>query len=344
MTAFFTQTAFGNGLLIAGQVLLILLPLLFALGVFMYADRKVWMAVQLQRAPTVLSVADLMQSLADLLKSAREGVVIPTGADRTVFLLAPVVSLQTALIVWAVIPFNEGWILADVNIAAFYVFAVLTLGVYGVILGGWASRKEHPLLGALQSAAQMISYQVSLGLIIIAVILSTGAGSFTGIVDAQAGPGGILSWYVLPHFPMLLPFFISALAVTNRPPFDRPAARLDLTAGYKVEYGPMPGLLFVVGELSAVVLMCALVALLFLGGWLSPLPFLPDGFFWMFLKMLVVFACFSAVRAIAPTYPAQEFMFLGWKVFVPLTLFWVVFVAFAAKFEWFWGIYARWSA
>lgn len=342
MSDFFTNTGLGIGLLTLGQVLLIMLPLLLCLAFLMYADRKIWAAVQMRRGPNVVGVFGLMQSFADLLKYVVKEVVIPAGADRTVFLLAPMVSLVMALIAWAVIPFNEGWVLADINVAILYVFAISSLEVYGVIMGGWASNSKYPFLGSLRSAAQMISYEVSIGLIIIGVIISTGSMNFTSIVHAQDGAGGIFNWNWLIHFPMLILFFISALAETNRPPFDLPEAESELVAGYQVEYSSTPFLLFMIGELVAVVLMCALVSLLFLGGWLSPIPFLPDGFLWMFIKMLFVFFMFSMVKAITPRYRYDQLMRLGWKVFLPLSLGWVVFVAFAAKFEWFWGVYARW--
>ncbi len=342
MADFFTNTGLGIGLLVTGQVLLILLPLLLCLAFLMYADRKIWAAVQMRRGPNVVGVFGLLQSFADLLKYVVKEVVIPAGADRAVFLLAPMVSLVMALVAWAVIPFNDGWVLSDINVAILYVFAISSLEVYGVIMGGWASNSKYPFLGSLRSAAQMISYEVSIGLIIIGVIISTGSMNFSAIVAAQEGAGGIFNWYFLPHFPMLILFFISALAETNRPPFDLPEAESELVAGYQVEYSSTPFLLFMIGELVAVVLMCALVSLLFLGGWLSPIPFLPDGFLWMFLKMLLVFFMFSMVKAITPRYRYDQLMRLGWKVFLPFSLFWVVFVAFAAKFEWFWGIYARW--
>jgi NADH-quinone oxidoreductase subunit H len=342
MVEFFTQTGLGIGLVMLGQVLLILLPLLIALAFLMYADRKIWAAVQMRRGPNVVGVFGLLQSFADLLKYVVKEVVIPAGADRTVFLLAPLVSLVMALIAWAVIPFNEGWVLSDINVAILYVFAISSLEVYGVIMGGWASNSKYAFLGSLRSAAQMISYEVSIGLIIIGVIISSGSMNLTAIVHAQEGAGGFLNWYFLPHFPMLILFFISALAETNRPPFDLPEAESELVAGYQVEYSSTPFLLFMIGELVAVVLMCALISLLFLGGWLSPIAFLPDGFLWMFFKMLFVFFCISMVKAITPRYRYDQLMRLGWKVFLPFSLVWVVFVAFAAKFEWFWGIYARW--
>ena len=343
MADFFYNTYLGIGLLTVGQVLLLVVPLLLALAFLMYADRKIWAAVMMRRGPNVVGVFGLLQSFADFLKYIVKEVVVPAGADRPVFFLAPMISFVMAMIAWAVIPFNEGWILADINVAILYVFAISSLEVYGVIMGGWASNSKYPFLGSLRSAAQMISYEVSIGLIIIGVILSTGSMNFTSIVNAQDGDWGLFNWYFLPHFPMLILFFISALAETNRPPFDLPEAESELVAGYQVEYSSTPFLLFMIGELVAVVLMCALVSLLFFGGWLSPVPFLPDGFFWMFIKMLMVFFMFSMVKAITPRYRYDQLMRLGWKVFLPFSLAWVGFVAFAAKFDWFWGVYARWT-
>jgi len=242
-----------------------------------------------------------------------------------------------------VIPFNDGWVLSDINVAILFVFAVSSLEVYGVIMGGWASNSKYPFLGSLRSAAQMISYEVSLGLIIIGVIISTGSMNFGDIVNAQKGDYGLLNWYLIPHFPMVILFFISALAETNRPPFDLPEAESELVAGYQVEYSSTPFLLFMIGELMAVVLMCALVSLLFLGGWLSPLPFLPDGIGWLVLKMALCFFIFAMVKAIVPRFRYDQLMRIGWKVFLPLSLFWVVLVAFLAKFEVagaFWARYA----
>ena len=343
MADFFYNTGLGIALLTVGQVLLLVVPLLLALAFLMYADRKIWAAVMMRRGPNVVGVFGLLQSFADFLKYIVKEVVVPAGADKGVFFLAPMISFVMAMIAWAVIPFNEGWILSDINVAILYVFAVSSLEVYGVIMGGWASNSKYPFLGSLRSAAQMISYEVSIGLIIIGVILSTGSMNFSSIVAAQDGAWGLFNWYFLPHFPMLILFFISALAETNRPPFDLPEAESELVAGYQVEYSSTPFLLFMIGELVAVVLMCALVSLMFFGGWLSPVPFLPDGFFWMFIKMLMVFFMFSMVKAITPRYRYDQLMRLGWKVFLPFSLFWVVFVAFAAKFDWFWGIYARWT-
>ena len=343
MADFFTSTGLGIGLVLVGQVLLVVVPLLVALAFLMYADRKIWAAVQMRRGPNVVGVYGLLQSFADFLKYIVKEVVIPAGADRAVFLLAPMISLVMALIAWAVIPFNDGWVVADINVAILYVFAISSLEVYGVIMGGWASNSKYPFLGSLRSAAQMISYEVSIGLIIIGVIISTGSMNFGDIVGAQDGRFGLFSWYWLPHLPMLFLFLISALAETNRPPFDLPEAESELVAGYQVEYSSTPFLLFMIGELVAVVLMCALISLLFFGGWLSPIPGLPDGILWMVIKMLLVFFVFSMVKAITPRYRYDQLMRLGWKVFLPFSLAWVVFVAFAAKFDWFWGAFARWS-
>ncbi|EDZ41049.1 MAG TPA: NADH-quinone oxidoreductase subunit NuoH [Rhodobacteraceae bacterium] len=343
MYDFFTTTTLGMGLTIVGQIFLLVIPLLLALAFLMYADRKIWAAVMMRRGPNVVGVFGLLQSFADFLKYIVKEVVFPAGADKAVFLMAPMVTLVMSLIAWAVIPFNEGWVLSEINVAILYVFAVSSLEVYGVIMGGWASNSKYPFLGSLRSAAQMISYEVSIGLIIIGIILSSGSMNFGAIVAAQDSDYGLLSWYWLPHFPMLVLFFISALAETNRPPFDLPEAESELVAGYQVEYSSTPFLLFMIGELVAVVLMCALISLMFFGGWLSPIPGLPDGIFWMVSKMFLVFFFFSMVKAITPRYRYDQLMRIGWKIFLPTSLAWVVFVAFAAKFGWFWGVYARWT-
>jgi len=253
-------------------------------------------------------------------------------------------------IAWAVIPFNGTWILANLNVAVLYVFAVSSLEVYGVIMGGWASNSKYPFLGSLRSAAQMISYEVSIGFIIVGIIISTGSLSFISIVEAQSGSYGALSWYWLPHFPMVFLFFISALAETNRPPFDLPEAESELVAGYQVEYSSTPFLLFMAGEYIAIWLMCALTTILFFGGWLSPLPeawieyvpFLGHGAIWMVLKMGFFFFLFAMVKAITPRYRYDQLMRLGWKVFLPFSLAWVVLVSFFAQYELFGGAYARW--
>ena len=343
MVEFFTNTNLGILLLILGQSLLVVVPLLLALAFLMYADRKIWAAVMMRRGPNVVGAFGLLQSFADFLKYIVKEVVVPAGADKAVFFLAPMISFVMAVIAWAAIPFNDGWVVSNLNVAILYIFAISSLEVYGVIMGGWASNSKYAFLGSLRSAAQMISYEVSIGLIIIGVILSTGSMNLSDIVAAQDGDYGLLSWYWLPHFPMLILFFISALAETNRPPFDLPEAESELVAGYQVEYSSTPFLLFMIGELMAVVLMCALIALLFLGGWLSPIPGLPDGFLWMVLKMGVVFFFFSMVKAITPRYRYDQLMRIGWKVFLPLSLAWVVLVAFFAQYGAFGGAYARWA-
>ena len=343
MVEFFTNTNLGIVLLILGQSLLVLIPLLLALAFLMYADRKVWAAVQMRRGPNIVGPFGLLQSFADFLKYIVKEIVVPAGADKFVFFLAPMITFVVAVISWAVIPFNDGWVLADINIAIFYILAISSLGVYGIIMGGWASNSKYPFLGSLRSAAQMISYEVSIGLIIIGVIISTGSMNLTDIVNAQRGNAGLFNWYLIAHFPMLFLFFISALAETNRPPFDLPEAESELVAGYQVEYSSTPFLLFMIGELMAVVLMCALATLLFLGGWLSPIPGLPDGILWMVGKMMLVFFAFAMVKAITPRYRYDQLMRIGWKVFLPLSLGWVVLVSFLAKYEVLGGFWARWT-
>jgi NADH-quinone oxidoreductase subunit H len=342
MGGFFTETTLGIILLILGQCLLVLIPLLLALAFLMYADRKVWAAVQMRRGPNVVGAFGLLQSFADFLKYIVKEIVVPAGADKAVFFIAPVISFVVAVVAWAVIPFNDGWVLADINVAILYVLAISSLGVYGIIMGGWASNSKYPFLGSLRSAAQMISYEVSMGLIIIGVIISTGSMNFGDIVRAQDGNAGLFNWYWVAHFPMMFLFFISALAETNRPPFDLPEAESELVAGYQVEYSSTPFLLFMIGELMAVVLMCALVSLLFLGGWLSPIPGLPDGVLWLVAKIVFCFFVFAMVKAITPRYRYDQLMRLGWKVFLPMSLGWVVIVAFLAKFEVLGGFWARW--
>ncbi len=339
----FFNTPGGIAVLIVAQTLAVVAFVMISLLFLVYGDRKIWAAVQMRRGPNVVGAYGLLQTVADALKYVVKEVVIPAGADRTVFMLAPMASFVLAMITWAVIPFNDGWVLSDINVAILYVFAISSLEVYGVIMGGWASNSKYPFLGSLRSAAQMISYEVSIGLIIIGVIISTGSMNFGDVVLAQDGSAGLFNWYWLPHFPMVFLFFISCLAETNRPPFDLPEAESELVAGYQVEYSSTPFLLFMAGEYIAIFLMCALTSLLFFGGWLSPIPFLPDGPLWMVAKMAFFFFLFAMVKAITPRYRYDQLMRLGWKVFLPFSLAWVVFVAFAAKFDWFWGAYARWS-
>ena len=339
----FFNTPGGIAVIILAQTLAVVAFVMISLLFLVYGDRKIWAAVQMRRGPNVVGVYGLLQTVADALKYVVKEVVIPAGSDRTVFIMAPLTSFVLAMIAWAVIPFNDTWVLSDINVAILYVFAVSSLEVYGVIMGGWASNSKYPFLGSLRSAAQMISYEVSIGLIIIGVILSTGSMNFGDIVRAQDGNAGLFNWYWLPHFPMVFLFFISCLAETNRPPFDLPEAESELVAGYQVEYSATPFLLFMAGEYIAIFLMCALTSLLFFGGWLSPVPFLPDSPLWMIAKMAFFFFLFAMVKAITPRYRYDQLMRLGWKVFLPFSLIWVVFVAFAARFDWFWGAFARWS-
>jgi NADH-quinone oxidoreductase subunit H len=342
MTEFF-QTGLGMAVLMAIQSLLIVGFVMISLLFLVYGDRKIWAAVQMRRGPNVVGPWGLLQSVADALKYIVKEIVVPAGADRAVFFLAPMVSFVLAILAWAVIPFNDGWVLANINVAILFVFAMSSLEVYGVIMGGWASNSKYPFLGSLRSAAQMISYEVSLGLIIIGIILSTGSMSFSAIVNAQDTDYGLLGWYWLPHLPMVVLFFVSALAETNRPPFDLPEAESELVAGFMVEYSSTPYLLFMAGEYIAVFLMCALMSLLFFGGWLSPIPGLPDGVLWMVGKMAFFFFLFAMVKAIVPRYRYDQLMRIGWKVFLPMSLGWVVLVAFLAKFEVLGMFWARWT-
>jgi NADH-quinone oxidoreductase subunit H len=339
----FLNTQGGIALIIVAQCLAVVAFVMISLLFLVYGDRKVWAAVQMRRGPNVVGAWGLLQTVADALKYVVKEIVVPAGSDKTVFMLAPLTSFVLALIAWAVIPFDETWVLSDINVAILYVFAVSSLEVYGVIMGGWASNSKYPFLGSLRSAAQMISYEVSIGLIIIGVIISTGSMNFGDIVRAQDGSYGFFSWYWLPHLPMVFLFFISALAETNRPPFDLPEAESELVAGYQVEYSSTPFLLFMAGEYIAIFLMCALTSLLFFGGWLSPIPGIPDSPLWMVGKMAFFFFLFAMVKAITPRYRYDQLMRLGWKVFLPLSLVWVVVVSFLAKFEAFGGAYARWA-
>ena len=339
----FFATGMGTVVLVAAQTLLLVGFVMLSMLFLVYGDRKIWAAVQMRRGPNVVGPWGLLQTVADAAKYVFKEIVIPAGADRPVFFLAPMLSFVLALMAWAVIPFDDGWVLANINVAILFVFAMSSLEVYGVIMGGWASNSKYPFLGSLRSAAQMISYEVSLGLIIIGIILSTGSMNLSAIVAAQDGDLGLFNWYWLPHLPMVALFFISALAETNRPPFDLPEAESELVAGFMVEYSSTPFLLFMAGEYIAIYLMCALMSLLFFGGWLSPIPGLPDGWWWMIAKMAFFFFLFAMVKAITPRYRYDQLMRIGWKVFLPLSLAWVVIVAFLAKFEVFGGFWARWT-
>ena len=336
---FWTSYAFP-GLIILLQCLVVTVCLLVSLAFLLWMDRKVWGAVQLRKSINVVGPFGLLQSFADFLKFAMKEIVVPAGADKTVFFLAPLISFVLATIAWAVVPFNAGWVVSDINVGILFIFAVSSLEVYGVIMGGWASNSKYPFLGGLRSAAQMISYEVSIGLIIVGVLITTGSLNLTRIVEAQDGAYGLFSWYWLPHFPVMIMFFISALAETNRPPFDLPEAESELVAGYQVEYSSTPYLLFMIGEYMAITLMCALMTTLFFGGWLSPIPGLPDGIFWFTLKTVFFFFMFAMVKAVVPRFRYDQLMRIGWKVFLPLSLAWVVIAAGLAQY----GVpgYARW--
>jgi len=318
-------------LVTAFKSLVMLAALLIFIAFMLYADRKVWAAVQLRRGPNVVGPFGLLQSFADLLKFVIKEPVIPAGADKTVFLLAPLVTTVLALAAWAVIPLDEGWAIADINVGILYIFAISSLGVYGIIMGGWASNSKYPFLGALRSAAQMVSYEVSIGFVIITVLLCVGSLNLTEIVQAQNGRFGLFSWYWLPLFPMFVVFFISALAETNRPPFDLPEAESELVAGFMVEYSSTPYLLFMLGEYVAIMTMCALMTILFLGGWLPPFDIPPfnwiPGVVWFVIKVMAVFFMIAMVKAFVPRYRYDQLMRLGWKVFLPFSLFWVVLTA-----------------
>ena len=313
-------------MLITAHSLAIMIALLLALAFFMYADRKVWAAVQLRRGPNVVGPFGLLQSFADILKYLFKEVVVPTTANKGVFLLAPFLTMFLALSAWAVIPFDEGWAVADINLGILYVLAISSLGVYGVIMGGWASNSKYPFLGALRSAAQMVSYEVSIGLVIITVLLCVGSLNLSDIVLAQKN-----IWFCVPLFPMFVVFFISALAETNRPPFDLPEAESELVAGFMVEYSSTPYVVFMIGELANIVLMCAMTTILFLGGWLPPIDVAPfnmvPGVIWFTLKLCLMFFMFAMVKAMVPRYRYDQLMRLGWKIFLPFSLVWVVLTA-----------------
>jgi NADH-quinone oxidoreductase subunit H len=335
MVEFWNNYGFPLTIIIV-QSLGLIVSLLLAIAYLLLADRKIWAAVQLRRGPNVVGAFGLLQSFADLLKFVLKEPVIPAGADKIVFLLAPIVTAVLALSAWAVIPLNEGWVVADINVGILYIFAISSLGVYGVIMGGWASNSKYPFLGALRSAAQMVSYEVSIGFVIVTVLLCAGSLNLTDIVKAQESEYGLLGWYWLPLFPMFVIFFVSALAETNRPPFDLPEAESELVAGYMVEYSSAPYLLFMLGEYVAITTMCALMTILFLGGWLPPVNIAPftwvPGVIWFTLKLCAAFFMFAMVKAIVPRYRYDQLMRLGWKVFLPLSLAMVVVVAAVLQF------------
>ena len=305
------------------KILALLIPVLIAVALIVWVDRRVWGLVQLRKGPNVVGPFGLFQTVADASKYIFKEIIIPAGANKIIFILAPVVTMSLALLAWAVIPFGENLYVTNINVGILYLFAVSSLGVYGIIMAGWASNSKYPFLGALRSAAQMVSYEVSIGLVIINVLLCVGSLNLVDIVIAQKN-----IWFAIPLFPMFVIFFISALAETNRPPFDLPEAEAELVSGYQTEYSGMMYALFWLGEYANILLMCALGSILFLGGWLSPLDIAPFNLIpspiWLILKILLLFILFALVKAIVPRYRYDQLMRLGWKVFLPLSLFWVV--------------------
>ena len=308
------------------KILFLLVPVLVSIALIVWLDRRVWAFVQKRQGPNVVGPFGLLQSLADALKYIFKEIIIPSSSNKVIFILAPIVTMTLALIAWAVIPFSATQVLADINVGILYLFAVSSLGVYGIIMGGWASNSKYPFLGAIRSAAQMVSYEVSIGVIIINVLLCVGSLNLNDIVLAQQN-----LWFIIPLFPMFVIFFISALAETNRPPFDLPEAEAELVAGYQTEYSGMMYAMFWLGEYANILLMCAMGAILFLGGWLSPIEVYPfilvPGAIWLILKILLLFILFALVKAIVPRYRYDQLMRLGWKVFLPLSLSWVVLTA-----------------
>ena len=318
-------------LVMVAESLLLLIILLIATAYVLLADRKIWAAVQIRRGPNVVGPWGLLQSFADLLKFVFKEPVIPAGANKGVFILAPLVTCTLALAAWAVIPVSAGWVISNINVGVLYIFAISSLGVYGVIMAGWASNSKYPFLAALRSAAQMVSYEVSIGFVIITVLLCVGSLNLSAIVEAQNSAWGFLGWYWLPLLPMFVIFFVSALAETNRPPFDLVEAESELVAGFMVEYGSTPYMMFMLGEYVAVCTMCELAVILFMGGWLPPIALPPftwvPGVIWFVLKASAVFFMFAMVKAFVPRYRYDQLMRLGWKVFLPISLAMVAIVA-----------------
>ena len=332
-------------IIIVAKSLLLLVVLLIGVAYVIYADRKIWAAVQMRRGPNVVGPFGLLQTIADAFKFLLKEVIVPAGANKVIFFLAPLVSVMVAFIAWAVIPFGDGWVIADINVGILYLFALSSLGVYGVIMGGWASNSKYAFLGALRSAAQMVSYEVSLGFVIITVLMCAGSLKLSAIVEAQSHGLAtwigvpwlmFLNWYWLPLLPMFVVFFVSALAETNRPPFDLVEAESELVAGFMVEYGSTPYMMFMLGEYVAIATMCAMGSILFLGGWLPPVDVVPftwvPGVVWFSLKALFIFFLFAMAKAIVPRYRYDQLMRLGWKVFLPLSLAMVVIVAAVLQF------------
>jgi NADH-quinone oxidoreductase subunit H len=331
---FFTTNWLGQAIVILAQCLAVTVPLLVAVAYMTYVDRKVWASIQLRRGPNVVGPFGLLQPFADGLKLVLKETIVPSSANAVLFIIAPMITFMTALVAWAVVPFDDDWVIADINVGILYLFAISSLGVYGIIIAGWASNSKYAFLGALRSAAQMVSYEVSIGFVLITVLLCVGSLNLSDVVTAQAG--GIWHWFFLPLLPMFVIFFVSALAETNRTPFDLPMSEAELVAGFHTEYSAMTFGLFFLGEYANMILLSAMGAVLFLGGWMSPLPFAPftyvPGVVWFALKIAFLLFVFSWTKGTLPRYRYDQLMRLGWKVFLPVSLGWVVLTAAVLQF------------
>jgi NADH-quinone oxidoreductase subunit H len=331
---FFTTNWLGQAIVILAECLLVTGPLLVAVAYMTYVDRKVWASIQLRRGPNVVGVFGLLQPFADGLKLLLKETIVPSSANTVLFLIAPMITFVTALIAWAVVPFDNGWVIANLNVGILYLFAISSLGVYGIVIAGWASNSKYAFLGALRSAAQMVSYEVSIGFVLVCVLLCVGSLNLTKVVLAQSG--GFWHWFWLPLLPMFVIFFVSSLAETNRTPFDLPMSEAELVQGFQTEYSSMPFALFFLGEYANMILLSAMGAVLFLGGWMSPLPFKPfiwvPGVIWFALKIAFLLFVFSWTKGTLPRYRYDQLMRLGWKVFLPVSLAWVVITAAVLQF------------
>ena len=331
---FFTVNWLGQLIVIVAQCLAVTVPLLVSVAYMTYVDRKVWASIQLRRGPNVVGPFGLLQPFADGLKLVLKETIVPSSANAVLFIIAPMITFMTALVAWAVVPFNDGWVIADINVGILYLFAISSLGVYGIIIAGWASNSKYAFLGALRSAAQMVSYEVSIGFVLITVLLCVGSLNLSDVVMAQSG--GFWHWFFLPLLPMFVIFFVSALAETNRTPFDLPMSEAELVAGFHTEYSAMTFGLFFLGEYANMILLSGMAAVLFLGGWLSPIPYAPftliPGVIWFALKIAFLLFVFSWTKGTLPRYRYDQLMRLGWKVFLPVSLGWVVLTAAVLQF------------
>ena len=331
---FFTVNWLGQAIVILAECLLVTVPLLLAVAYMTYADRKIWASIQLRRGPNVVGPLGLLQPIADGLKLVLKETIVPSSANTVLFLVAPMITFMTALIAWAVVPFSDGWVIANINVGILYLFAISSLGVYGIIVAGWASNSKYAFLGALRSAAQMVSYEVSIGFVLVTVLLCVGSLNLTKVVLAQSG--WFWNWFWLPLLPMFVIFFVSSLAETNRTPFDLPMSEAELVQGFQTEYSSMPFALFFLGEYANMILLSAMGAVLFLGGWMSPIPYAPftwiPGLIWFALKIAFLLFVFSWSKGTLPRYRYDQLMRLGWKVFLPISLGWVALTAAVLQF------------